>query len=65
MILARNELFDYLFRLVEIEAVAARFTDAHVEPNRRIETGFLGEHQVRQFQAEVFAVFLGLEVVAA
>ena len=35
---------------------------ADVEPDRRIEAGLLGEHQVRQLIAEVLAVLAGLEV---
>ena len=56
------ELGDAALLLVVDPAVAAGLLDADVEPDRRIEAGLLGEHQVGQFHAEILAILGGLEV---
>src|SRR5205823_1530458 len=64
MVFARQELLYDLFGIVEIEAVAAGFTDTDVEPDRRVETGLLGEHEMGELMAEVLTIFLALEVIS-
>ncbi len=56
------ELGDAIGLLVVDPAVAARFLDPHIEPDRRVEAGLLGEHQVGEFGAEIFTVGIGLEI---
>ena len=38
--------------------------NADVKPDRRIEAGLLGQHQVRQLVAEILRVVAGLEIAA-
>jgi hypothetical protein len=59
---ARLELGDAVGLAVVNPAVAAGFAHADVEPDGRIEAGLLGDHEVGQFEAEVFGVGFGLEV---
>ena len=56
------ELGDVAGGLIVDPAVAAGFLHPYVEPDRRIEAGLLGKHEVGQFGAKVFTVFRGLEV---
>ena len=59
--LALLQLHDVVAGFVVIEAVAARFVHADVEPDRRIEARLLGQHQVRQLVAEILRVFAVLK----
>src|SRR5690242_7083563 len=64
MVLPRHELANDLLGFIEVEPVAAGFANAYVEPNRRVETRLLSEHEVGEFKTKILAIFFGLEVVA-
>ena len=57
----------YFYRIrgfVMIPTIAASIFHSDVEPNGRIEAGFLSQHQMGQFMTEIFYVFRCLKVAA-
>src|SRR5438045_7597358 len=64
MVLAGHELLYDLLSFVEVKTVAAGFADAYIEPDRRVETGLLSEHQLGQLKSKILAVFRGFEILS-